>query len=1359
MSCSITPSVINNKTGRIVNSVLFMDSIYLTNNNRDLSRVTWSLAHNDEFRDDFKHKLTIDDNNEPTLNSMMSIKEVRDLYLDKSTDVSNLNRQLGFYKKGTNEVIHYPADRGTFDMLVNRAIEFNDNDKFNQYFVAKVVRNYDEDGNEYLTISADHKTTENAAIAENMRYNRDLNKKLETMLNSWGVGIGALTETEERLFLKGVSDFSLAKEASNGLINIIRISKGLNANNVIPEEFSHFCIRALKNNPLIRRLTEFIVNNNLNRVILSDKYNHYDNLFSGNQYMMAEESTAKLLADYFLHKNIIDSHLPYKSLLSRAINATKDFFKNKDINEINRIVREVDANIGEIANGIMEDKFGIDKRNIDFSESSIFHDVDSISQKEADILKKIIDIEKQRYNILAKAIKNGSPSQYRMDYLAKLELDLDNKQYMKGIVDFIKSGNYEMSKLYKNMASIVNESDSNVFKELIKVDTILKSYRKLAPEIQSAINGKSDVLISEFDNFGSMKSDVSSVQTVFNKFLGSISKVQQKYDDLAVPSFLKMVKEFTGNTIMVAYGARKGTYNLNDIILHGAADISVMDRWVNSMGESGDLGLRALDSIVKRKHEESRFNHLTMKKKLLAAGRKAEKSGIRNFEWMFEKDSDGNKTGNYIAKINDDYFNLEMAKEKIYLDNKYGEFPDGVEKENKEKEFKQWTQSNDPNTNSKYWTDSFKEISRNSDKLEFYNTIIDCKKELAEILPPYAGNYLAAPKIRKDMLERVKRSKGVLSGAKEIWEALRDDYVVRSDDQDFTTISSLKDFDNKEVQSVPIYYTKMKNGESLNDISTDVISTMIAFSAMAYDYDAIEDVIDGLTVGKDIMGRIRTVTKTIRKGRNKNSNEIDESDITEELQGNMTNQYQKILDFYLSQLYKKYTNSSKTESEANIKKSIGMLQFFTAISDLGLNVPAAINNLLNNTYQIFVSSTGGQFFNMKDILTAQAKYMKYLPGMLSNTGSRIKTDFLSLFAERYEINQEYEKRIYDIKFRRKTWLGKLMSWSNLFFLSNMGDHFSNTIVALAMAHKYKLYYREGGTIKSTNLLDALKIENIDSNDKSLGANLNLDKTKYYTDSECKNHFSDNDEITFSKKMHKVSNKLFGIYNKQDQTAFQRTIVGKLVSMFRTWIVTSFNNRYAKSNYDFDLETTTEGFHNTMYRFLRQTIKEMRHGQFQIAKDWKNLDKWERRNVMQSITELATLTCLFFAIQALAGSKKGLRKRTWLTKASEYQTRRLFTEVASIAPTFAMPYEAVKILNSPAAAINTFQNTLDLLELPIQTVTSFDYMYNEKIKSGRFKGRTRAHKVLMNFPGARITGSIYKTFHPEVMLPYLRNSRF
>jgi hypothetical protein len=82
----------------------------------------------------------------------------------------------------------------------------------------------------------------------------------------------------------------------------------------------------------------------------------------------------------------------------------------------------------------------------------------------------------------------------------------------------------------------------------------------------------------------------------------------------------------------------------------------------------------------------------------------------------------------------------------------------------------------------------------------------------------------------------------------------------------------------------------------------------------------------------------------------------------------------------------------------------------------------------------------GQFFNTRNVTRADVEYAKALPEFLGQLGSRVKTNKLYLWNELFDVMQEYEENIRDVKFDRKSWFSKMFGSSALFFMNNAGEH-------------------------------------------------------------------------------------------------------------------------------------------------------------------------------------------------------------------------------------------------------------------------------------------------------------------------------
>ena len=185
----------------------------------------------------------------------------------------------------------------------------------------------------------------------------------------------------------------------------------------------------------------------------------------------------------------------------------------------------------------------------------------------------------------------------------------------------------------------------------------------------------------------------------------------------------------------------------------------------------------------------------------------------------------------------------------------------------------------------------------------------------------------------------------------------------------------------------------------------------------------------------------------------------------------------------------------------------------------------------------------------------------------------------------------------------------------------------------------------------------------------------------------------------------------------------------------------------------DLQAWTEGYYNTTGRFLMQLAKELKEGQFALAANWNQLSKTEKANIKRAATEVGHFLAVALVLGLMDWSDD--KDRPWLAKMAEYQARRLYTELGSLIPGPQMVGEGLKIIKSPAAGINTLENTLDLIGL----MNPFNYEVfageDALIQSGRYKGESKATRLFFESPLIPMNKTIYRGLHPEEGIPFFK----
>lgn len=1347
-NCAIIPQVRNNK-GQVVDSKLFKGLLSYTGNNRQEATRLYLITKSEDFIKNFNPRLTLDENNEPTLRSLLQKTNINEV-IPESKVLEKLNREVGYFKRGTNTPNLINNTDENYKSLVEKAIQFNQNSDYRDNYVARVFKTTDkESSNPLVGIKVDRRTKENSVEADKMVYNTSLNSRLRDILSANGVSIGALTNLEKRMGVNGVTDFNTARTAADGLVEMIRLADGVRGEKALPEEFAHFAIEAMGDSPLINRLINNLDSSGIVSNILGDEYDTYNDLYNGDSAKLAKEAAGKLLAKHLLEAEPIEQK-PYKNLLERVISAVKSFFKNLNANQIQKAVYEADGDFGRLArdilNGRMDEEISVDN----ISSSELFYQTNERVQRDKRLLQDIINNELKRLKIYEKRNPSSQFSTNQRLLIDRLEMELLDNNEIEGVYAFIDNALEELKKVSNRLELLRSTPATNMNERasvLRDVRNYLYSYKNIIGNIREALVDEERYNDNRYGQRVRVALDNASIL---------IGDLFVKYNDVAMPLFVDFIKPFVGENIVVPFGKFKGkVIKAEDLLKVSDKDISFFDRWLDSMADSSDYVLKVMDQAVKKSKEQARLRTIDVMKQLQAATIKLEKAGIKNTDWMFERDSQGNLSGNYISEINQALFKEKMKEMFTSLNEMYGKNPIGEDAEKYKKERQAWFNTNMETVDGKrqpkmsiYSNKQYQNL--NAAQKEYYNTIMDIKSQLDSYLPEKYTTLTNAVKIRKDLLERVKSSNDVKSGAKQVWESVKDEFIRRTDDVDFGDRTTVKDFEGNEVQTLPIYFTKLKEGESTNDLSTDIVSTLTAYAAMANDFDEMNKVIDVLELGRDLL-RERQITQTQGDKplveRFKAVGRKVESKLTK--QGEATRFMQRLNDFFEMQVYGRYMADEGTFGNSVIDKgkAANLLNRITSLNTLALNVLSGISNVATGTVMMRAESMSGEFFNEKNTIRADRNYGKALPEYLSQIGQRVKTSKLALWDELFNVMQEYEQDVREVNFDRKTWFSRMFSTSTLFFMNNAGEHWMQNRTSLALADAYKMKAPDG---KITNLWDAMEVVPINSNDKSLGAKLQLKEGYTKADGT---PFTKEDVIAFSRRSAAINQRMHGIYNKADRSAIQRLALGRMGMMFRKWIKPSLNKRFKSASYNYDLQAWTEGYYTTAGKFLWQLAKDLSKSQFDIASSWNELTKTEKANIKRAITEVAHYLAIVVALGLIDWDDKD--NRPWLKRMTEYQLRRLQTEVGVLVPGKPMLDEGLKIVKSPFAAITTIQSSLDLINLI--NPMNYEYFAGEDaiLQSGPFKGHSRAYKYLMKSPLVPMRSTITRGIDPELAIPYFK----
>lgn len=1344
--CAIIPKVRDTK-GEIVDSRLFKDLLSYTNNRQEATRI-YLITKSSDFVASWNPRLSLDSNGEPTISSLLKKTNLKDVIGEQKV-LKRLNEEIGHYHK-TGRVKLYLNDNANYNQLLQKVIQFNTSSEYKDDYVASIEKVSDSESNMiYINPVIKVRNKLNSITADNMIYNTNLNNRLRDILSANGISIGALTDLEQRRGIAGVTDFSQAKDAATGIIEMIRLADGVKGEKALPEEFAHFAIEAMGNSPLVNRLINSLSNNGLVANILGEDYQTYDTLYHGDEAKLAKEAAGKLLAKHLLENQNIPAS-PYKNLLQRLIEAVKNFFRGLNASEIQKALISANSNFSKVADDILSGQLDetIDITNITSSEK--FYNTTERVDRDKNLLHSIIENELKRLKIYEKRNPNSTFSANQRLLIDRLELELDDNNEIEGIYLFLDDALEELKKVSSRLESLRNTPATSLSERasvLRDLRNYIYSYNTITNSVRTALREEEK---SSDNRYG------QRVRIAVDNMSSLLNDVALDYNAVAMPLFVDFIKPFVGESLVVPFGKYKGkTMTAEDLIKVADKDITSFDRWLDSMADSSDYMLKVMDQAVKKSKEEARLKTINVQKELEAATIRLEQAGIKNTEFMFERTSNGELSGNYISEINHALFRENMREMYLSLNEKYGKNPIGEDADKYNAERQAWFSANmevvdgvrQPKL-SIYTSREFRSL--NTAQKEYYNTIMDIKSKLDALLPDKYTKLNNAVKIRKDLLERVKSSSSVSSGAKQVWESIKDEFIRRTDDTDFADKSTVKDFENREVQMLPIYYTKLKDGESNNDISTDVVATLTAYAAMANDFDEMNKVIDVLEVGRDMLRERQIIQTSGGKPLVERFKAVGRT-VTSKLtkSGDDSHFMGRLNDFFEMQVYGRYMADEGTFGKTNIDKGkvANFVNRMTSMNNLALNILSGISNVATGKVMMRIESLSGEFFTEKNTLKADRVYGKELPAFLAQLGDRVKTNKLALWDQLFNVMQEYETDVKEVNFDRKTWFSRMFGTSALFFMNNAGEHWMQNRTSLALADVYKMKSPRGNEV---SLWDAMEVVPIDPRNKKLGAKLQVKSGYTKLDGS---EFTNDDIIKFSRKSAAINQRMHGIYNKADRSAAQRLAIGRLGMMFRKWIKPSLNRRFKSATYNYDLQAWTEGYYLTTGRFMNSLFQDLRKAQFDISSKWDQMTPTEQANVKRAITEVAHFLTVMAAIGLIEWSDD--RDRPWLVKMTEYQLRRLYTELGSLTPTPAMVGEGLKIIKSPAAGVNTVEKALNVIDL----LNPYNYeVFNGEdamIQSGAYEGKSKAQQSILKSPLAPMYNTVMRAIYIEDQIPFFK----
>ncbi len=1245
-----------------------------------------------QFIADHKNSLTLDSEGVPSFESLIKVPYIKNF-------IGTGRMRVSLDKK-------FPPVENTLDnyrSLLSQALEFNTQGSYKDTYVATVDTT--KDGK--IKVVVNDKTEESVNRFNNQYSAYSLNQRLASIFSPLGVNIGMLTKAEEGAGRVGITDFNNAKAIANEFISLIKVANNIEGEGALSEEYSHLIIGIFRKEPLVRRSIAVLENNpDAIRQILEDEYDRYVNFHEGNMSLVAEEALGHVLKDNLLKENI-GRDVPNRSLFSRLINFIRRQFSRFSADDVQRAIIETDRSMNNLAKNILSQTIEISKEDIESSSRDVrFNALSDIIDTNIEILKEAAKTEVKRARIAG--TNNASSS--LVSELLKFANPNEDTAY--GILTYARSALTELKQLKVGFSGFDSLEQSQKFGFLRAVKMYIDSYGQFIEKISDNITQADDEGESIFTSVSTPSGEVDITEPI--RELRELSReLARRFIKVAIPTFAEYLKPVIGER----FNIKGREYTVEDLLREAPEDISLFDRWLDSMADSSDIILQGFDAIYKKAVDNTRLNAIEAIQEIQRFQEKVEGMGITDFEWMFEKTDDGRKTGNYIQEINFGQFEKDREDLETRLDEKYGKNPRGNEALAKIAERNSWYEENAVSVfgtaypkSEKYKNSTYASLSDR--QRQVLNEFLQLKEKYDAKFPESRVAKSKAIQMRKRGSSRLWQSiTNPSTIVTNIKESIKDDFLEREDDDtlfgDSRIARSLTNFDGSEFMSIPVLYTtRLKNPD---DLETDVFGTLITYAYSALEYEQLDSIVNPLEVGRSIM-KNRDTRKT--RGNKQLIEKVKGLGVeaVNKVFSESSNVMDKLNDFFESKIYHRYLKDEGTweilGQEVNKNKLVSWILSKSSVAQLGFNFLANLANVTTGVAMQNIEAASREYFTPSALLKADWEYKNHIIGSTADMSRRIKLDKLTLFDELFDIRQNYSK---NVKRRQDSNIIKRLFGAEFHFIGQeAGDHWLYNRTAIAMAMEKQVLFNG----RKTSLWDALQVRK--KYEDSEVRELNVDEITELDGSPLDIH-------KFGERVKKVNQSLFGIYNEDDANAASRVAVGRLLQQYRKWMKAQYNKRFMANQRDAILEQDIEGYYRTVGNILNQMIRG--HVTYSQIKD--NLTDHQKANVRRCITEIAQ----FFAIWVLANLVEWPddKDRPWVTKLAEYSAKRLAHETGNLTP-IAMPRELFSTLSNPVPSSSVL---LKLYHLVGSAIDPRDW--NNEIQSGPYKGMSTLHKRIMQAP--------------------------
>lgn len=416
---------------------------------------------------------------------------------------------------------------------------------------------------------------------------------------------------------------------------------------------------------------------------------------------------------------------------------------------------------------------------------------------------------------------------------------------------------------------------------------------------------------------------------------------------------------------------------------------------------------------------------------------------------------------------------------------------------------------------------------------------------------------------------------------------------------------------------------------------------------------------------------------------------------------------------------------------------------FASHTQVGATNPfLALSNSLMAETQVLIEAFANKHYSTKDWAYAQIYYDKAIPDMINDFTKPVNKSLIGQLIDLYDPIQGHYLDMYGRKITSTT-ASKLLSSNSWFFMMRQGEHHAQVTSLIAMLRHAKVM-QNGEEI---SLLDAYELGEDGKIKLKKGINIGEDsEAEGLVNGLVKN------------RLHSINKGMHGNYNQFDKVLAERYAAGRLLTMYRKFVVTGFKRRFDKTRVDWEQGLVVEGTYRTFWEVLRRDYKQMMLALVPGTESHfvEELSELEKENLIRAAAEFAFIFstgATIMALQALPPPDEDEKFHKWAKNAAIYSLMRLNVELSF----FGAPFDP------QSAGLPGFLDTFRMFRTPFISMSIIEKIINIAVQMSA-PGETYKRDVGFAEKGdLKLIRKIYKLFglsgteyifHPEEAIKVL-----